>query len=210
MAAAGICSYDGTNHTFALLPDYADLLRDNPDQAPESVAGMFQLLLPLVNRSAAVVQSVQTGIGVSYDWENEQVSLAMDRKNRNWFYHHMMDKVIVPTSVPSTDEPLVQMLERGVNAADVGCGCGASTVALAKRFPKSQFYAYESSPSSLQVLQQRIVDYNLTNVTVCDVAVRRLGDGPNPTSSSSDEDNTFSFVYAHDVIHDMPHPREFF
>lgn len=77
---------------------------------------------------------------------------------------------------------------------DVGCGCGRSTtVVMAQRFPKSQFYAYEDlSPESLPVIQERARD--LDNLTMRNVAEQSLGKAT----------ERFSFVdYSHDLLHDM-------
>jgi 2-polyprenyl-3-methyl-5-hydroxy-6-metoxy-1,4-benzoquinol methylase len=202
--SAGLCVYQAPPHdTFQLRPEYAALLCD-PDTNERSMAGMFQFLLPLLNRSTAVVTAIQTGVGVDYDWAVDDagnVNMAIDRKNRNWFYHHLVEDLIATVSVPSTGERVVDMLDRGVNAADIGCGCGASTMTMAKRFPKSHFYAYETSKQSMQVLLERMQTNGTTNITVCDAAERSIAAGP-------DGDNSFfSFVYSHDVLHDMTHPK---
>ena len=207
-AAAGICAYNPVDDTFALRPEYAPLLC-NPDNHRDSLAGMFEFLLPLMNRSDAVVHAIRTGRGVDFDW-GTAVNTAIDRKNRNWFRHYMIDDVLAAVRVPSTGELVVDMLERGVHAADVGCGCGASTMTLAQRFPNSHFYAYESSQQSITVLQERIQAANVTNITVCDITKGQTIDkGPDRGKLGSNDNASFSFVYSHDVLHDMTHPQQF-
>jgi SAM-dependent methyltransferase len=221
MTAAGICTlHESTTESsnneeeseslaFSLKADYAALLRD-PDFAPNSLAGMFQGLLPLVARGReAVPHAIQTGVGVSYDW-GDDVTTAMDRKNRNWFRDHLIPDVLDRVRIPSTGgRRLVDVLDgaavqgKTIYIADVGCGCGASTVALAKRFPSARVYAYEASARSLQVLSRRLLRHNITNVTVCDVAHRTVGDGPDGEENGVTK---FDFCYAHDVLHDMTDP----
>ena len=46
-------------------------------------------------------------------------------------------------------EGVKEKLERGAHVADVGCGHGASTVLLAKAFPKSQFSGFDYHEPSL-------------------------------------------------------------
>lgn len=199
--AAGICEYK--HDKFQLKLEYS-LLLQSPERSRDSLAGLVQMLHALVSRANATAQSIQTGIGVDYDYihdnpqqgKNDAIQ-GIDRKNRNWFQHHLVKEVIERVTVPATKEPIVQMLERGgANVADLGCGCGSSTISLATRFPNSHFYAYELSPESLRVMRKRVQELNLQNVTVCDVKERGMEEGPE-----------FDLVYAHDLLHDMTNPR---
>ncbi len=198
--AAGFCEYD-TNGKFKLKPEYS-LLLQSPERSRDSLAGLMQALNALVSRANATAHSIQTGIGVDYDYHidshrgKDDVIQGIDRKNRNWFQNHLVKDVIERVTVPATNKHLVQVLERGANVADVGCGCGSSTIALATSFPNSHIFAYELSPESLRVMRERIQQLKLQNVTVCDVKERGMEEGPE-----------FDFVYAHDLLHDMTNPR---
>lgn len=201
--AAGLCEYSPTSETFKIKHEFA-LLLQSPERSRESMAGMFQFLNALVSRAGATCTAIQTGIGVDYDYNNNNsdekkndIIQGIERKNQNWFAHHFVKDVIAQVIVPATNESLVKVLERGgANVADIGCGCGSSTIALAKRFPKSHFYAYELSPESLRVMEKKVTTLGLSNVNVCNVAERGMDQGPK-----------FDFVYAHDVLHDMTNPR---
>lgn len=203
LAGSGICIYDPSRQTFALRDDYVQFLR-GPQHEKRSLAGMFQFLSALTGRTESVVRAVQTGRGIDYDCGSEDIGTAIDRKNGNFFRHTLVDGVLAGIIIPQTGLPLFKKLEAGMHVADVGCGFGTSTVAMAKCFPKSHFYAYESSPKALQAIQVNIDEAKLSNVTVCDVAERTVGDGP----ILNDPSSMFGFVYAHDVLHDMLHPRE--
>lgn len=198
-AGAGICTFrDGK---FAMKPEYAPLLC-NPAKSPCSLAGLFEMLLPLVKRAESVVgQAIKSGKGVDYDFGNAQIIRGIDRKNRNWFRDYLVKDALEDVKLPVTGELLVAMLKRGVNIADIGCGCGASSITMAKAFPKSTIYAYEASALSLQVLKERIDAENIKNVIVCNVFERTVGDGPDG------KDSVFSFVYSHDLLHDMTDPQ---
>ena len=196
--AAGICVYFFGK--FCLKPEYAHLLRD-PANSDKSMQGLFQLVPCLLSRTDGVVKAVKTGRGFDYDF-GQDVTAAIDRKNYNYFQNHMMEDILGPVKAPKTSKSLVEMLEKGIQVADIGCGFAASTIALAKRFPKSQFYAYETSQRSILKVQERVEDAGLTNVIVCNALNRSVGDGP-------DDGDKFDFVYAHDVVHDMTKPREF-
>ena len=231
MTAAGICRYSEHNQTFSLPVEYAELLCSQRDDetvfSKLSIAGMFPYLLALLKRSeAVVVRGIETGIGVDYDWTNDIdgdntrssnnnnnsegiIQREMDRKNRPWYEAHLLKEIIETILVPSYEKSkrsLVDLLEQGVNAAYVGCGSGASTLVLARRFPKSHFYAFESSQKAIEILNERIRTEKVTNVTVCNANEWTVGDGPHP--GQDNKSNMFSFVYSHDVLHDMTHPRE--
>lgn len=198
--AAGFCDYNPKDQSFTLKTSFA-LLLQSPERSQDSLAGMFQALNALVGRANATALAIQSGIGVDYDYNKQQdtqydLIQGIERKNKNWFANNLVTDVIARVTIPSTNESLLSVLERGANVADVGCGCGSSTIALAKRFPNSQFFAYELSPESLRVMRTKVQQEYLTNVTVCNVAETGMDQGPK-----------FDFVYTHDVLHDMTNPQ---
>ena len=203
--AAGFCQYDPDTKKFALKNNYAQLLR-GPENEERSLAGMFEFLHGLVSdRPDATIQAAQTGIGVDYDFgESPSVIQGIERKNRRFFIEKFIPDIIEKVTVPSTGQSLVKLLESGVDCADIGCGCGMSTVVLAKRFPRSRFYAFEASKKSLEVLSTMVQKEGLNNVMLCDVAQRTVDQGPRPRQVM---DNTFAFVYSHDLLHDMTDPQ---
>eukprot|EP00980_Cylindrotheca_fusiformis_P001947 scaffold442_cov110-Cylindrotheca_fusiformis.AAC.14 len=199
-ASAGICQYDAQK--FALRPEYASLLL-RPERELKSFTGTFRFLHGLVSkRPEATITAAKTGIGVDYDFGD--VVDGIDQKNRNFFEHDLLPDIICKVQLPSTKEPLTDLLLKGANVADVGCGCGVSTLVLARAFPNSQFYAFEASVKSMNVLKKRIEEMGVTNVTICNVATRTVSDGPNPGQI---DNNEFDFIYSHDLLHDMTDPR---
>lgn len=197
--AAGICVYFFGK--FCLKPEYAHLLRD-PKDSPRSMQGLFDMVPCLLSRTEATVASIKTGVGKNYDDLGVDVTAAIDRKNSNWFYNKLEDEILKVAKTPKMTKSLVELLEAGIQVADVGCGYGASTIALAKRFPKSHFCAYEAAKKSIKVIESRVKEAKLTNVTVCDVATKTLASGP-------PKGGKFDFIYAHDVVHDMSKPKAF-
>ena len=145
--------------------------------------------------------------------EDEDVSAAIDRKNGNFFKYNFIPEIIDTIIIPSTGQKLVDLLDssndtttttiRRLYVADIGCGCGASTIAMAKRFPNVTFYAYEASPRSIQLMKDNILKENVgSNIIIKDVTK------PNNTIGDLPSDFKFQFVYSHDVLHDMTHPKQ--
>jgi 2-polyprenyl-3-methyl-5-hydroxy-6-metoxy-1,4-benzoquinol methylase len=204
LTGSGLCVYDPVQETFFLKPHYEALLR-GPEKERQSIAGVFQFLSALVSREDAVVQAVRSGKGIDYDYgpASKDIGAALDRKNGNFFRYSLLEE-LRKIHVPESGVSLYERLQQGISVADIGCGFGTSTVSMAKEFPSSQFYAFESSPKALQAIETNIKAANLSNVTICKVPDRTLGDGPD----LNDPTSTFDFVYAHDVLHDMLNPKE--
>jgi trans-aconitate methyltransferase len=53
---------------------------------------------------------------------------------------------------------VVSRLEQGAKVADVGCGHGASTVIMAKAYPKSTFHGFDFHAPSIEQARQRAAD----------------------------------------------------
>ena len=103
---------------------------------------------------------------------------GIDRKNCNFFRNKLIPETISKVKIPSTGRPLQELLQSGINIAEIGCGKGASTIAMAKAFPKSRIYAFEASARELDAMKKNVQNERLSNVTVCDGAKHSLADGP--------------------------------
>ena len=85
-------------------------------------------------------------------------------------------------------------LRKGGKGADVGCGHGASTILLAKAFPKSEFVGYDYHGPSIETATQRAKDAGVVNAKfeVADAASYRGKD--------------FDLIAFFDCLHDMADP----
>ncbi|HTO42282.1 MAG TPA: methyltransferase domain-containing protein, partial [Rhizomicrobium sp.] len=59
---------------------------------------------------------------------------------------------------------VVEKLSKGARVADIGCGHGASTLLMARTYPKSQFVGYDYHAPSIEVAQRLAKEEGLTNV----------------------------------------------
>jgi SAM-dependent methyltransferase len=85
-------------------------------------------------------------------------------------------------------------LRKGGKGADVGCGHGASTILLAKAFPKSEFVGYDYHGPSIETATQRAKDAGVVNAKfeIADAASYRGKD--------------FDLIAFFDCLHDMADP----
>jgi ubiquinone/menaquinone biosynthesis C-methylase UbiE len=84
----------------------------------------------------------------------------------------------------------------GARIADVGCGAGWSTLALARAYPDATVEGIDIDPPSIQMARR-----NASEAGLDDRVTFRLADGSSLGIDSS-QDATFLF----ECLHDMPHP----
>src|SRR4051812_38626194 len=70
---------------------------------------------------------------------------------------------LVADWLPALDG-VVEKLQRGGKVADVGCGHGASTLVMAKAFPRSSFTGFDFHDASVQHANEHARDSELDNV----------------------------------------------
>ena len=55
-------------------------------------------------------------------------------------------------------EGVVDKLQNGAKVADVGCGHGASTIVMAKAYPRSRFFGFDFHAPSIEVAVKRAAE----------------------------------------------------
>ena len=105
----------------------------------------------------------------------------------------------MPTALPLLDG-VVQRLETGSIAADIGCGSGLAVIEMAKAFPRSTFHGYDTSHHALKRAEGNRVSAGIGNVAFHDPTT-----DPLPTDHSIDFVTTFDCSAA-DSIDQLP-PR---
>jgi ubiquinone/menaquinone biosynthesis C-methylase UbiE len=86
-------------------------------------------------------------------------------------------------------------LEAGARVADIGCGKGASTLLMAKAFPKSQFFGFDYHDRSIHAARESARRNELADRVVFEVAKAKDFPGKN-----------YDFVTVFDCLHDMGDP----
>ena len=90
---------------------------------------------------------------------------------------------------------LIERLESGIDALDVGCGRGHAVLALAARFPRSRFVGVDLSEEAIAHARALAEKQGLTNASF--EARDLTGFAP---------ERTFDLVTAFDAIHDQKDP----
>jgi 2-polyprenyl-3-methyl-5-hydroxy-6-metoxy-1,4-benzoquinol methylase len=184
--AAGVLEYRGDGR-FALSPEGAVVLAE--ETHPAFGAGFFSHFPQTMAIAEKLPQAFESGLGLPYDAFGAEGAVGIERGFAPWFR-----SLLVPMALPRIPG-LVERLEAGVLAADVGCGTGVAMIEMARAFPRSEFHGYE--------LSQHAIDRGSANASeagVENVFFHHVSEEPLP------EDERFEFVTSFDCLHDMTDP----
>lgn len=174
---------------FSLPPEHAGLLAQEGSRI--FLGGMYQLVSAMLPRLEEVIQAFQQGGGVSQADYGALFWEGLERYSISGF-----ENLLLQEWLPAVPE-IQSNLERGIEAADIGCGAGRGLIKLAQTFPSSKFVGYDVYGPS--------IDTALANAAEAGVGDRvrfqRL-DGSQGLPSSYDLITTF------DVVHDSARPLE--
>jgi len=186
-AASGLVDHPGDGR-FELSPEGAVVLAD--ENHPAFAAGGFGGLPAQLAVLPRLPEAFRSGRGLPYDAFGEEGSIGIERSFAPWFR-----SLMVPLALPQLNG-VVEKLEAGAEAADVGCGTGVAVIELARAFPKSRFHGYEISEHALARAERNLREAGLDHVTFHDARHDPLPDEPR-----------FDLVTTFDCLHDMAHPE---
>jgi SAM-dependent methyltransferase len=101
---------------------------------------------------------------------------------------------LVPNWLPALDG-VVAKLEKGAKVADIGCGHGASTVVMAKAYPKSRFFGFDLHAPSIKTSKERAHDAGIGDRATFAEA-----------SAKTYPEKEFDLICFFDCLHDMGDP----
>jgi SAM-dependent methyltransferase len=184
--AAGVLEHRGDGR-FALPPEGEVLLAD--ETSPVCGIGFFATLPASMAVLDRLGEAFRTGMGLSYDAFGAEGAVGIERGFAPWFR-----ALLVPVVLPAVPG-VVEALERGARAADVGCGAGVALVEMAKAYPRSEFHGWDVSRHALARARENRDAAGVTNLHLHDAR-----EEPLPA------DGSFAFVTTFDCLHDMTDP----
>jgi SAM-dependent methyltransferase len=187
MTTGRVIDYEPRTRSYRLPPEHAAWL--TREATPNNLAGMMQFMSMFGKIEDQVLDCFHNGGGVPYE--------QYDR------FHEVMAEESYQTVVAALDDHilplvdgLVESLERGVEAADIGCGRGLALMHLAERFPNSRFVGYDFSREAIEWASGEAVRRELSNIRF-DVR----------DAAKLDDQNRFDVVFTFDAIHDQVDPH---
>jgi SAM-dependent methyltransferase len=191
-AASGYVEYDAEAARFYLTPEQT--LAFAVDDSPAAMAGGFQVISAAMRAAPHIAELFKTGGGMAWGEHEDTLFGGTERFFRPGYLANL-----IGSWIPALDGVQAK-LESGATVADVGCGHAASTIILAKAFPNSRFYGYDSHAPSIAHAQQAANDAGVGGQITCSVA--NAAALPRPDGGSG----TYDLIAYFDCLHDMSDP----
>jgi len=186
-AAAGYIEYDAASKRYSMTPEQAYAMTN--EDSPLYIPGAFYTVASVYKDQRKIAEAIRTGKGVG--WHEHHVDLFMGTKK---FFRPGYLANLTSSWLPSLDG-VVAKLQKGARVADVGCGLGASTIIMAKAFPKSEFVGFDYHMESIEWARNDAVTEGVSRNTDFQVAAAKGYPGKD-----------YDLVTFFDCLHDMGDP----
>jgi len=186
-AAGGYVSYDAAAGKFYLTEEQAFAMAD--DTSPAFMPGAFQVALAATKAEDQLAERFKSGAGMGWHEHHHELFEGTERFFRPGYAANLLSAWI-----PAL-EGVHEKLQAGARAADVGCGLGASTILMAKAYPKSEFFGFDYHDKSIEKAKQRAKDAGAGGNVHFDTAMAKNFPGKD-----------YDFVTFFDCLHDMGDP----
>lgn len=185
MVAADYIDTDGDKY---VMTDEQAFVLANED-SPMFVGGAFQFATPTVRNTPKLLEIFRNGGGIPYDQIGDEVPEAIERFFRPGYVNFLAKDWL--GAVPG----LAARLRKGASIADVGCGCGQSSVIMATAFPESTVLGIDNDATSIKRARALAAERGATNVEFLEAKADAIPG-----------DRKFDLICCFDCIHDMVDP----
>jgi SAM-dependent methyltransferase len=186
-AAGGYVTYDEKANKFSLSTEQAFSLAN--EESPAYLPGAFELALGSLAAVPRITDSFRTGAGMGWHEHDAGVFHGCEK-----FFRPGYAANLVSAWIPSL-HGVKEKLEKGALVADVGCGKGASTLLMAKAFPRSKFFGFDYHDKSIEGARDSAKRQGLADHVTFEVVKAKEYPG-----------NDYDLVAVFDCLHDMGDP----
>lgn len=186
-AAGGYVAYDPEKQTYALPPAQAMVLA--LEQSPIFMASAFEVAASFWLDEDQIVETFRSGEGLGWHAHNHRLFCGTESFFRTGYRAHLVSEWL-----PALDG-VVERLKRGAQVADIGCGHGASTIAMAQAFPRSSFIGLDYHDASIVTARLRAAEQGVTGNIAFEVKTATEFDG-----------HDFDLICFMDCLHDLGDP----
>jgi SAM-dependent methyltransferase len=187
-AAGGYVTYDPSIEAYELTPEQALVLAD--ERSPVFMPTAWQVPASLWFDEPRIAEAIRTGTGIGWGDHDSRLYPGVAA-----FYRNAYEGNLVQAWLPALDG-VVSRLRHGARVADVGCGHGHSIVILARAFPQSRFWGFDTHAPSIAEARR--------NAELAGVADRVTFAVATATDYPAHEYDLICFF---DALHDMGHPE---
>src|SRR5690349_17768345 len=184
-AASGYVNYEPTSGRFSMNAEQQAVFAD--PESPVAMTGGFYAASSVYHDEPRVAEAFRTGAGIA--WKDHHDCLFCGTEK---FFRPGYAANLVQNWIPALNGVHAK-LEAGAQVADIGCGHGASTILMAKAFPKSKFTGFDLHPGSIERARQGAREGGLANLTFA-------------IASAKEFPGRYDFITTFDALHDMGDP----
>jgi len=185
--AAGYVAYHPETDGYELPPEQAMVLAD--PESPVFMPPAWEVAATLWMDEDKALNAFRTGEGVSWGSHDQRLFCGTAAFFRNGYLQNL-----VPSWLPAL-EGVVNKLDHGATVADVGCGYGHSTVTMAKAFPNSRFYGFDTHSASIDQARNIAAEAGVSDRVAFEVV-----------SAKQFPAKRYDLVCFFDCLHDMGDP----
>src|SRR5580698_6500551 len=186
-AAGGYVTYNEQTRKFSLSEEQAFTLAN--EDSPAYLPGAFELALGSLAAVPRIAESFRTGAGMGWHEHEDGVFHGCEK-----FFRPGYAANLVTSWIPAL-QGVAEKLQAGARVADVGCGKGASTLLMAKAFPKSSFFGFDYHDKSIEAASESARRDGVADRVSFQVSKAKEFPGKN-----------YDFVAVFDCLHDMGDP----
>jgi len=186
-AASGYVEYDPRTQRYSMTAEQKFAFTD--ENSPVYIPGAFYTVASAYKDQRKIAEAIKTGKG--FGWHEHHNDLFVGTKK---FFRPSYLANLVGSWLPSL-EGMIPKLEKGARVADVGCGLGASTIIMAKAYPKSQFVGFDYHTESIEWARNDAVTEGVSRNADFEVATAKEFRGKD-----------YDLVTFFDCLHDMGDP----
>jgi SAM-dependent methyltransferase len=187
MGASGYLTYDSPSRTYGIEPEQAMVFAD--EDSPVFLAGFVEAIAAMYLAAPKIETAFRSGKGLGWHEHHACLFSGTERFFRTSYNHHL-----VPEWLPALDG-VVDRLTAGAKVADVGCGHGASTIVMARAFPRSHFFGFDYHPASIDHARAAAERAGVADRVTFEVASAKQFPGTD-----------YDLVTFFDCLHDMGDP----
>jgi SAM-dependent methyltransferase len=187
-AASGYVDYDAAAKKYRMNEEQAFTLAD--PESPAYIPGAFLIAMSMFKDEHKVAEIFRSGEGLG--WHEHDKCLFEGTEK---FFRPSYAGNLVGSWIPALDG-IRAKLEEGGRVADVGCGHGASTILMAKAFPRATFHAFDYHPQSIEAAKRAAASAGVADRITFDVATAKNFPGKG-----------YDLVAFFDCLHDMGDPE---
>lgn len=174
---------------YSLPEAHRPVLADS--ESLEFMAPLGQLVVGVSRPMAELLEAYRTGAGVPFEAYGREAREGQARMNRAMFLRQLGQEWIA--AMPDVAQRLATADAR---VADIGCGCGWSSIGVAQCFPRVQVDGFDLDGPSVLDARRNVVEHG-----VADRVRIHEADASDPAL-----DGRYDLVMALECLHDMSDP----